>query len=55
MSDDQDKETVIMHATDEGEVMVTMPDGRTAFMGLWDAIKLMWRAMRCGYRVKARE
>jgi hypothetical protein len=45
------KPTVLTSVTDEGEVLVTMPNGRMVFMGFWDATKFVCRAVFSGHRV----
>lgn len=47
-----EKGTIITSVTDEGEVLVTMPNGRMTFMGFWQAVKFVWSAMFKGYRVE---
>lgn len=47
-----DKGTILTSVTDEGEVLVTMPNGRMSFMGFWQAIKFVSRALFSGYRVE---
>ena len=46
------KGTVLMRVTDDGEIMVTEPNGRMRFMGWVKAICLGWRAMRQGFKVE---
>lgn len=46
---------VITRITDDGEIMVTMPSGRVTFMGWWAAIRLVWHAVRRGFKVKVEE
>jgi hypothetical protein len=49
------KPVIQTSVTDEGEVLVTLPDGRMVFMGFWEATKFVWRAIFKGYDVKVEE
>lgn len=52
MTDPDIKPTILTSVTDEGEVLVTMPNGRMTFMGFGRAIKFLVRMMGSGYRVE---
>lgn len=47
-----EKKTILTSATDEGEVMITTPDGRMVFMSFWEAFKFVVWATFQGYEVK---
>lgn len=52
MTDPDTKPTILTSVTDEGEVLVTMPNGCMTFMGFWQAIKFVMRATWNRHRVE---
>jgi hypothetical protein len=50
-----DDRTILTSVTDDGEVLVTTPDGRMRFMGFWTAIRFVVGAIRKGYAVKVED
>lgn len=42
---------ILTRVTDEGEVLVTMPDGQMVFMGFWEAARFVLGAVFRGFEV----
>lgn len=55
MADRDDAQTFIVRPGSAGEAMVTAPDGRVRFMGLWAFFKWCLAAFRAGHRIEVKD